>query len=57
MKVRHIKRRTVAAMLACPRISFKLEGPVYALLRAMPQQQRETFVREALRDYVTRGGQ
>jgi hypothetical protein len=54
VKVRQLKKRKVAAMLAGVRINFELHGVVAALFARLTQQQRESFVDEALRRYVRR---
>jgi hypothetical protein len=55
VKLRALKKRKVAAMLACVRINFEVHGVAAALLARLTQQQRETFVIEALRRYVRQG--
>lgn len=52
MKVRQLKRRKIAAMLAGVRINFELQGVAAALFARLTQPQRESFVDEALRRYV-----
>lgn len=52
MKVRALKKRKVAAMLAGVRINFEVHGVVAALFARLTQQQRESFVDRALRRYA-----
>jgi hypothetical protein len=52
VKIRKLKRRKVAAMLAGVRINFELHGVAAALFARLTQRQRESFVDEALRRYV-----
>lgn len=49
MKVRHIKRATLANLAKTATLTLRCDGAIYALLRGMPARDRERFIIAALR--------